>query len=249
MSAYKNLFDTHLHTEWSGDSSTPVSDQINRAKELGLSGITITDHMDLDFPETPDRFKLDLPNYLSTLKKLALQESSPDFEILIGMELGLQPQCVDDNHSLLRNYNFDYIIGSLHLIDGMDPYYDSFYEALNTLSQFAPAEVIVVIQTVLKEVTLLKGYSLVAIIGFLTTLYLASNSISVIIKCLNQSDKIKETRGFLYTKLLSICMVFVYVIFLFFSVNLIIFGQTILNLISKYVHIIPLEVSQLILLL
>ena len=121
--------------------------------------------------------------------------------------------------------------------------------ALNTLSQFAPAEVIVVIQTVLKEVTLLKGYSLVAIIGFLTTLYLASNSISVIIKCLNQSDKIKETRGFIYTKLLSICMVFVYVIFLFFSVNLIIFGQTILNLISKYVHIIPLEVSQLILLL
>ena len=122
-------------------------------------------------------------------------------------------------------------------------------EALDTLSQFAPAEVVVVIQTVLKEVTLLKGYSLVAIIGFLTTLYLASNSISVIIKCLNQSDKIKETRGFIYTKLLSICMVFVYVIFLFFSVNLIIFGQTILNVISKYVHIIPMEVSQLILFL
>ncbi len=122
-------------------------------------------------------------------------------------------------------------------------------EALNTLSQFAPAEVITVIQTVLKEVTLLKGYSLVAIIGFLTTLYLASNSISVIIKCLNKSDKIQETRGFIYTKVLSIIMVFVYVIFLFFSVNLIIFGQTILNLISKYVHIIPIEISELILLL
>ena len=122
-------------------------------------------------------------------------------------------------------------------------------EALNTLSQFAPVEVITVIQTVLKEVTLLKGYSLVAIIGFLTTLYLASNSISVIIKCLNKSDKIQETRGFIYTKILSIVMVFVYVIFLFFSVNLIIFGQTILNLISKYVHIIPIEISELILLL
>ena len=122
-------------------------------------------------------------------------------------------------------------------------------EALNTLSQFAPAEVIVVIQTVLKEVTLLKGYSLVAIIGFLTTLYLASNSISVIIKCLNKSDKIQETRGFIHTKILAICMVFVYVIFLFFSVNLIIFGQSILNLITKYIHIIPMEVSQLILFL
>lgn len=122
-------------------------------------------------------------------------------------------------------------------------------EALNTLSQFAPGEVIVVIQTVLKEVTLLKGYSLVAIIGFLTTLYLASNSISVIIKCLNKSDKIQETRGFLHTKILALCMVFVYVIFLFFSVNLIIFGQSILNLITKYIHVIPIEVSQLILFL
>lgn len=122
-------------------------------------------------------------------------------------------------------------------------------EALNTLSQFAPGEVIVVIQTVLKEVTLLKGYSLVAIIGFLTTLYLASNSIAVIIKCLNKSDKIKETRSFIHTKILSVIMVFVYVFFLFFSVNLIVFGQSILNIISKYIHIIPLEVSQLILFL
>lgn len=122
-------------------------------------------------------------------------------------------------------------------------------EALNTVSQFAPDEVMVVIQTVLKEVTLLKGYSLVAIIGFLTTLYLASNSIAVVIKCLNKSDKIKETRRFIHTKILSIVMVFIYVFFLFFSVNLIVFGQSILNLITKYVHIIPFEISQLILFL
>ncbi|WP_413853444.1 YihY/virulence factor BrkB family protein [Candidatus Ruminimicrobium bovinum] len=122
-------------------------------------------------------------------------------------------------------------------------------EALNTLSQFAPDEVMAVIQTVLKEVTLLKGYSLVAIIGFLTTLYLASNSISVIIKCLNKSDKIKETRSFIHTKILSIVMVFIYMFFLFFSVNLIVFGQSILNLTTKYIHIIPIEISQLILFL
>ena len=53
-------------------------------------------------------------------------------------------------------------------------------EGLETLSQFAPSEVITVIQTVLKEVTLLKGRSVVAIIGFFTTLYLASNSISAV---------------------------------------------------------------------
>lgn len=122
-------------------------------------------------------------------------------------------------------------------------------QALIVLSQFAPAEVLEVIQTVLREVTVLKGGSLVAIIGFLTTLYLASNTISVIIKCLNKSNKIQETRGFIHTKILAIIMVFVHVIFLFISVNLIIFGQLILDLISKYIYFIPMEVSQLILIL
>lgn len=122
-------------------------------------------------------------------------------------------------------------------------------QALIALSQFAPAEVLEVIQTVLREVTVLKGGSLVAIIGFLTTLYLASNTISVIIKCLNKSNKIQETRGFFYKKFLALLMVFVHVVFLFISVNLIIFGQIILNVISKYIYFIPMEVSQLILIL
>lgn len=122
-------------------------------------------------------------------------------------------------------------------------------QALVALSHFAPGEVLEVIQTVLKEVTVLKGGSLVAIIGFFTTLYLASNTISVIIKCLNKSNKIQETRGFIHTKILAIVMVFVHVVFLFVSVNLIIFGQSILSIISKYIYFIPIEISQLILFL
>ena len=120
---------------------------------------------------------------------------------------------------------------------------------LDQLSSFAPAEVIIVIKAVLKEVVLLKGKSIVAIIGFLITLYLASNSISVIIKCLNKSDKINDTRSFLYKKFLSVVMVFVYAVFLFLGVNSIIFGSTILNLISTYIRFIPIETSQMILFL
>lgn len=120
---------------------------------------------------------------------------------------------------------------------------------LDQLSSFAPAEVIIVIKAVLKEVVMLKGKSIVAIIGFLTTLYLASNSISVIMKCLNKSDKINDTRSFFYKKFLSVIMVFVYAIFLFLGVNSIVFGRTILNLISTYIRFIPIETSQLILFL
>ena len=122
-------------------------------------------------------------------------------------------------------------------------------QSLDALSRIAPREVIFLIETVLKEVTVLKGRSIVAIIGFLTTLYLASNSISVIIKCINKSNKIQETRSFLHTKFLSVIMVFVYVVFLFLSVNLIVFGQSILKIVSTYIRFIPIEVSQLILFL
>ncbi len=122
-------------------------------------------------------------------------------------------------------------------------------QGLDELARFAPAEVIIVIKAVLKEVVMLKGRSVVAIVGFLTTLYLASNSISVIIKCLNKSDDINDKRSFIYKKLLSLTMVFVYAFFLFLSVNLIVFGRTILNLVSTYIRFIPIETSQLILFL
>ncbi|MBQ3835090.1 MAG: YihY/virulence factor BrkB family protein [Elusimicrobia bacterium] len=122
-------------------------------------------------------------------------------------------------------------------------------EGLDALSRFAPAEVIIVIKAVLREVVLLKGKSIVAIIGFLTTLYLASNSISVIIKCLNKSDKTGDKRSFFYKKFLSVVMVFVYAVFLFLSVNIIVFGKTILNLVSTYIRFIPIETSQMLLFL
>ncbi len=44
-------------------------------------------------------------------------------------------------------------------------------------------------------------------------------------------------------------MVFVYAIFLFLGINTIVFGQTILNLVSTYIRFIPIETSQLILFL
>ena len=35
---------------------------------------------------------------------------------------------MDKNKALCQNKEFDYIIGSLHLVDGKDPYYPSFWE-------------------------------------------------------------------------------------------------------------------------
>ncbi len=44
------LADTHVHTEFSGDSSAPVRSQIEKALSLGMKELCITDHHDPDAP-------------------------------------------------------------------------------------------------------------------------------------------------------------------------------------------------------
>jgi len=117
---------------------------------------------------------------------------------------------------------------------------------LAALAAIAPADVIKMINSVLKEVTLFQNGGIVGIIGFFVTLFLASNAIAVIIKGLNRANKIQENRSFLHVRLLSIVMVVVNTFFLFISINLIIFGKVILYVISAYMHI-PSEIVNMIL--
>ncbi len=108
---------------------------------------------------------------------------------------------------------------------------------LAALSAIAPADVIRLINSVLKEVTLFQNGGLVGIVGFFVTLFLASNAIAVIIKGLNRANKVQENRTFIRVRLLSILMVFVDTFFLFISINLVIFGKVILYVISPYLHL------------
>ena len=119
---------------------------------------------------------------------------------------------------------------------------------LSALSAIAPSDVIKMLTSVLKEVTLFQNGGLVGIAGFFVTLFLASNAIAVIIKGLNRANKIQENRSFIHVRLLSILMVFVDTFFLFISINLIIFGKVILYVISPYLHI-PDEIINTVLIL
>ena len=54
--------DCHIHTEFSSDSETKITDQVERAIALGLDHICFTDHMDMDYPE--GEFELDTDAYV-----------------------------------------------------------------------------------------------------------------------------------------------------------------------------------------
>lgn len=121
------LWDTHMHSQYSGDSDTPQDSMINAAIEKGLAGICFTDHLDIDYPDEPDLFLLDLPNYAASV--LAQNERYSDrLDIRLGIELGLQPHLAALHTDILAQYPFDFVIGSSHVVHGFDPYYPAFYE-------------------------------------------------------------------------------------------------------------------------
>ena len=121
------LWDTHMHTFFSGDSEAAPELMVQAAIADQLPGICFTDHLDYDYPDQPDLFLLDLDAYYPFMKKLQ-QTYFGQLPILIGIELGLQPHLAEKHVQLLQQYAFDFVIGSSHVVHGYDPYYASFYE-------------------------------------------------------------------------------------------------------------------------
>ncbi len=122
------LYDCHMHTAFSGDCEYEARHMIAAAKAYGLNGVAITDHLDFDFPEGECDFNLDFKTYSKALGELSEVYSTKDFDVIKGIEMGLQECCVEKNLSVLKEYEFDYVIGSVHVVDGMDPYEDAFWE-------------------------------------------------------------------------------------------------------------------------
>ena len=125
-----NLYDMHMHTHFSGDSEADPFKMAQKAYDLGLSGICFTDHLDIDYQETPGLFDLDIPSYKKEIT-LVKEQFSDKLDIGWGIEIGLQPYLEAENQAIAAGHDFDFIIGSTHQLHKTDIYYPSFYEGKN----------------------------------------------------------------------------------------------------------------------
>ena len=125
--------DSHVHTAFSTDSKEPMEQMLMAAIENGFPSICFTDHMDYNFPviynkssDTEPPFFLDTDAYFIETRRLI--PLYPQIKIRTGIELGLKEDAKDKCMELLNLYKFDFVIGSTHLVDNTDPYYDIFWE-------------------------------------------------------------------------------------------------------------------------
>jgi len=137
------IFDTHIHSVMSTDGKMSAEEAIKAANESNI-GIIFTEHYDADSPDhaplgtkrpfpseegfdpkkikiTPGReydFRVNVPLYMSEYEKLRSDE------VLLGIEIGLSHLCGERNDFTIRQGDFDFVIGSVHMIGLVDIYQD-----------------------------------------------------------------------------------------------------------------------------
>ena len=104
------------------------------------------------------------------------------------------------------------------------------------LSNVMPEQAMSLIQTVLSEAMIFSHGGLMAVMGICVTIILSTNAMAVVLKGLNRAYKVEETRNFVYTRILSLIMVFVDTMVLFLSINLIVFGKVIITFFVTHFH-------------
>ena len=180
--------DYHLHSCFSSDCNASLDDIIAAAKKNNMSTICITDHYDMDFPvipEAPDmNFDLDDRTYYKTLCALR-DKLKPDFDLRIGIELGVTPE----NAANLTKYaedrhEYDFFIASSHLVDNMDPYYDSYFQGKTEYEAYSRY-----FETILYNVKHFKNYN---VYGHLDYIFRYGKNKADNFKISDYSDLFKE---------------------------------------------------------
>lgn len=113
------MFDCHIHTDFSTDSKMKIEDAIRVSNDLGI-GLIITDHMDYKH-HIPGEFIFDPDQYFNEYEKYR------NDKLLLGVEIGFREDSLEEIKNLKNDYPFDFIIGSIHVVNKMDIYYKEYY--------------------------------------------------------------------------------------------------------------------------
>ena len=121
---YKNIFDTHTHSINSFDGHHSCKQLCEGIIKNGGIGIAITDHCDID--GTKDGcWAFEDKQFAEVLEA---KKAFPQIKVCNGVELGQALFEKELSEEFLSKYDFDYIIGSSHLVNGQDPYYPEYFQ-------------------------------------------------------------------------------------------------------------------------
>lgn len=106
--------DTHLHAEYSLDSTINSEELIQKAINHNYEYICFTEHFDL-LPQEIAKYGV-LPVLRYQEKIESLREKYPQIRIGFGLEMGEMHRTKEVRDVIFKDISLDYIIGSIHLL-------------------------------------------------------------------------------------------------------------------------------------
>lgn len=122
---YYNLYDSHTHTDNSPDANHSAMMLCESALDHGLSGISITDHCDMQDFDVDNYAMRIRQSCFETLKAKSVFGNS--LTICSGIEMGQPLEAPEKANALLDSYDFDFILCSLHALTGQQDFYFNYY--------------------------------------------------------------------------------------------------------------------------
>lgn len=111
----EQLFDHHMHSEFSADSTQNLEALVQQALQVGKTAFVTTEHYEPIYQET-GFFCVDIPAYLQKMQQL--QATYPEITIHPGIEIGYEPSKQQQTQSLIDSNQFSIVIISIHTLEG-----------------------------------------------------------------------------------------------------------------------------------
>lgn len=129
------LTDIHNHSTFSSDGRSSLDDMVSTAKNKGLRYFGISEHFDNDYLALGLKINgqppfTDADGYFKTAAELKDKYNDKDFTFLAGGEFGFTQsnQCFDEYSKLIEKFSPDFVVNSVHTVDGRDCWFADYFE-------------------------------------------------------------------------------------------------------------------------
>lgn len=107
------MHDFHVHSNFSPDSKATMARMVQKGIQMGLKEICFTDHV-----EFQGGWVFDVNKYEQEIQRLRNMYKN-QIQIRMGAEIGYEPQNLSRMNEFATSADFDFIMCSLHRIDGV----------------------------------------------------------------------------------------------------------------------------------
>ncbi|MGI6147589.1 MAG: histidinol-phosphatase HisJ family protein [Bacillota bacterium] len=128
--------DFHVHSSFSLDSMTHMFEMCEAAIARGLTSVCFTEHVEFDPADFGYGF-FDYDRYRAGIQE-ARARYGHILRIGMGAEVSFTSKKVDEIRDFLANHEFDFVLGSLHMIDELFIGGDEYFEGRTEEEVYAP---------------------------------------------------------------------------------------------------------------